>query len=71
ENVSFGFLEATPITIPRGPRINLNANFELDNTLEAPLAKGTKVGTLYVQLEGEEIPQYPLVTREEVESVSI
>ena len=70
ENVSLGILEDTPITIPRGQRKNLKANFELDKTLEAPLAKGTKVGTLFLQLEGEEIAQYPLVTLEEVEEGS-
>ena len=70
ENVSLGILEDTPITIPRGQHKNLKANFKLDNTLEAPLAKGTKVGTLFLQLEGEDIAQYPLVTLEEVEEGS-
>ncbi|NOU52559.1 D-alanyl-D-alanine carboxypeptidase [Pseudoalteromonas sp. JBTF-M23] len=66
ETVSLGILQDTPITIPRGQRKNLKANFELDKTLEAPLAKGSKVGTLFLQLEGEEIAQYPLVTLEEI-----
>ncbi|OHU85720.1 MULTISPECIES: serine hydrolase [Pseudoalteromonas] len=66
ETVSLGILQDTPVTIPRGQRKNLKANFELDKTLEAPIAKGTKVGTLFLQLEGEEIAQYPLVTLEEV-----
>lgn len=66
ETVSLGILEDTPITIPRGQRKNLKANFELDKTLEAPLAKGSKVGTLFLQLEGEEIAKYPLVTLEEI-----
>jgi D-alanyl-D-alanine carboxypeptidase (penicillin-binding protein 5/6) len=66
ETVSLGILQDTPITIPRGQRKNLKATFELDKTLEAPLAKGSKVGTLFLQIEGEEIAQYPLVTLEEV-----
>ncbi|WMN60532.1 serine hydrolase [Pseudoalteromonas xiamenensis] len=66
EEVSLGILQDTPITIPRGQRKNLKATFELDKTLEAPIAKGTKVGTLFLQLEGEEIANYPLVTLEEV-----
>ena len=70
ENVSLGILEDTPITIPRGQHKNLKANFELDDTLEAPLAKGTKVGTLFLQLEGEDIAQYPLVTLEEIQEGS-
>lgn len=70
ENVSLGILEDTPITIPRGQQQNLKANFKLDNILEAPLAKGSKVGTLFLQLDGEDIAQYPLVTLEEVEEGS-
>ncbi|MFY8298285.1 serine hydrolase [Pseudoalteromonas sp. SS15] len=70
ETVSLGILEDTPITIPRGQRKNLKANFELDKTLEAPLAKGTKVGTLFLELDGEEISRYPLVTLEEIEEGS-
>jgi D-alanyl-D-alanine carboxypeptidase (penicillin-binding protein 5/6) len=66
EEVSLGILQDTPITIPRGKRKDLKATFELDKTLEAPLAKGTKVGTLFLQLDGEEISKYPLVTLEEV-----
>ncbi|GEK08744.1 serine hydrolase [Pseudoalteromonas peptidolytica] len=67
ETVSLGIMEDTPITIPRGQSKNLKANFELDKTLEAPLAKGTKVGTLFLQLDGEDIAQYPLVTLEEIQ----
>lgn len=66
ETVSLGILEDTPITIPRGQMKNLKANFELDQTLEAPLAKGVTVGTLFLQLDGEDIAQYPLVTLEEI-----
>jgi serine-type D-Ala-D-Ala carboxypeptidase (penicillin-binding protein 5/6) len=70
ETVSLGILEDTPVTIPRGQHKNLKATFELDGTLEAPLQKGTKVGTLFLQLESEEIAKYPLVTLEEVEEGS-
>ncbi|KJY96017.1 MULTISPECIES: serine hydrolase [Pseudoalteromonas] len=67
ETVALGILEDTPITIPRGQQKNLEANFELDTTLEAPLEKGTKVGTLYLQLDGEDVANYPLVTLESIE----
>ncbi|WP_462157765.1 serine hydrolase [Pseudoalteromonas sp. GB56] len=67
ENVSLGILQDTPITIPRGQQKNLEANFELDTTLEAPIEKGTKVGTLYLRLAGEDIASYPLVTLESVQ----
>jgi D-alanyl-D-alanine carboxypeptidase (penicillin-binding protein 5/6) len=61
-----GINQDTPITIPRGQVKNLKANFELDKNLEAPLAKGEVVGKLYLQLEGEDVAEYPLVTLQEV-----
>lgn len=62
DTVDLGINQSTPITIPRGQVKNLEANFELDKSLEAPLAEGEVVGTLYLQLEGEDVAQYPLVT---------
>ncbi len=66
DTVDLGINQATPITIPRGQAENLEANFELDKKLEAPLAKGEVVGTLYIQLEGKDVAEYPLVTLQEV-----
>ena len=66
KEVDLGILTDTPITIPRGQRKNLKATFELDKQLEAPLAKGTVVGKVFLQLDGEDIAQYPLVTLQEV-----
>lgn len=65
-DVDLGILESTPITIPRGQRKNLEANFELSKQLTAPLAKGEVVGKLFLQLDGEDIAEYPLVTLQEV-----
>jgi D-alanyl-D-alanine carboxypeptidase (penicillin-binding protein 5/6) len=69
--VDLGILADAPITIPRGQRKNLKANFELNKQLEAPLAKGEVVGTLYLQLDGEDIAQYPLVTLQEINEGSL
>ena len=66
ETVDLGINQSTPITIPRGQAKNLQANFELNKRLEAPLAKGEVVGTLYLQLEGQDVASYPLVTLHEV-----
>nr|WP_246601140.1 D-alanyl-D-alanine carboxypeptidase family protein [Alteromonas antoniana] len=70
ETVDLGINQSTPITIPRGQAKNLEANFELDKKLEAPLAKGQVVGTLYIQLEGDDVATYPLVTLQEVQEGS-
>lgn len=64
--VDLGILESTPITIPRGQRKNLEANFELSKQLTAPLAKGEVVGKVFLQLNGEDIAEYPLVTLQEI-----
>ncbi|WP_286233148.1 serine hydrolase [Thalassotalea sediminis] len=66
KEVELGILENTPITIPRGQRKNLKANFELNKQLVAPLAKGEVVGTVFLQLDGEDIGQYPMVTLQEI-----
>jgi D-alanyl-D-alanine carboxypeptidase (penicillin-binding protein 5/6) len=71
KEVDLGILLDTPITIPRGQRKNLAANFELDQQLEAPLAKGTVVGKLFLRLDGEDIAEYPLVTLQEVNEGSL
>lgn len=67
DTVDLGITQDTPITIPRGKSKNLQANFELDKKLEAPLAKGEVVGKLYLQLDGEDVAEYPLVTLQEVQ----
>lgn len=66
ETVDLGINQSTPITIPRGQVKNLEANFVLDEKLEAPLAKGQVVGKLFIQLDGEDIAEYPLVALHEV-----
>jgi D-alanyl-D-alanine carboxypeptidase (penicillin-binding protein 5/6) len=67
DTVDLGINQDTPITIPRGQVKNLKANFELSKKLEAPISKGEVVGTLFLQLEGEDIAEYPLVTLHEVQ----
>lgn len=66
ETVDLGILQDTPINIPRGQSKLLEANFKLDKKLEAPITKGSVVGKLYLQIEGEDIAEYPLVTLQEV-----
>lgn len=67
DSVKLGINESTLMTIPRGQAGNLTATFQLSKELEAPLAKGTEVGTLSIELDGESIKTFPLVTLEEVQ----
>lgn len=67
DTVALGVTEPVIITLPKGQRNNLKANFELSQALEAPISKGTQVGTVYLQLDGKDIASYPLVTLHSVE----
>ncbi|MCG7532024.1 serine hydrolase [Psychrobium sp. MM17-31] len=67
DEVKLGITESTPLTIRRGQSKNLKASFELSKELEAPIAKGEQVGTVFIQLDGKDIASYPLVTLNEVE----
>ncbi|MDG1731684.1 MAG: serine hydrolase [Thalassotalea sp.] len=71
KEVDLGILADTAITIPRGQRKNLEANFELDTQLTAPIAKGEVVGKVFLQLNGEDVAEYPLVTLQEVNEGSM
>ena len=66
DTIKLGVLTDTPVTIFRGQAKNLKANFELDQDLVAPIAKGKTVGRVYFQLDGKDIAQFPLVTLNEV-----
>jgi D-alanyl-D-alanine carboxypeptidase (penicillin-binding protein 5/6) len=67
DEVKLGITQATPLTIRRGQSKNLKASFELSKELEAPIAKGTVVGNVFIQLDGKDIATYPLVALNEVE----
>lgn len=67
ETIKLGILDAVQVTIPRGQRKDLQADFTLDQELIAPVSKGQVVGTVYLKLNGEDIATYPLVALEQVE----
>ncbi|MCS4307996.1 D-alanyl-D-alanine carboxypeptidase (penicillin-binding protein 5/6) [Rheinheimera pacifica] len=66
ENIQLGILQSAQVTIPRGQRKNLQADFTLNQQLLAPITKGQQVGTIYLKLNGEDIATYPLVALEDV-----
>ncbi|WMS86567.1 D-alanyl-D-alanine carboxypeptidase family protein [Pleionea litopenaei] len=66
EQATLGVLEQTYLTIPRGKRQQLKANYVVENELEAPLAKGQVVGQIFFELEGEEVAKVPMVALEDV-----
>lgn len=66
DTVELGIANDAVITLPRGQRDNLKASIELNAELEAPVTKGVEVGIVSIQLEGETIASYPLVTLNDV-----
>ncbi len=71
DTIALGVAEDVVITLPKGQRDNLKANFELSQELQAPLAKGTQVGTVYIQLDGKDLASFPLVTLSSAEEGGI
>ena len=65
--VKLGLGESVLLTIPRGSKKNLKANYEFNKTLEAPISKGTEVGKVFFELDGERIQELPLVALETVQ----
>ena len=65
--LKLGLGEPVLLTIPRGSKNKLKANYELEEVLEAPLNKGQQVGTVFFELDGEVQMQLPLVALETVE----
>lgn len=67
DSLSLGVQDRVRMTIPRGGRDSLDAMMEIDQIIEAPVAKGDSYGQLVVKLDGEPLLQQPLVALESVE----
>ena len=68
EQMTLGVDRAVRMTIPRGSRDDLDAVMEIDQFIEAPIAKGESFGQLVVKLDGEVLLEQPLVALEAVEA---
>ncbi|WP_194756013.1 serine hydrolase [Aliidiomarina indica] len=62
DEIELGTADDVVVTLPRGQRQNVRANFVLDQSLDAPLAAGETVGQVNLTLNGEDIASFPLVT---------
>ena len=66
EQAKLGILEDLWMTIPRGKRQQLKANYVVNEELEAPLNKGQVVGKIFFQMDGKDIAEFPLVALEDI-----
>jgi D-alanyl-D-alanine carboxypeptidase (penicillin-binding protein 5/6) len=59
--ISLGVAQPLLVSTPRGKYDRLKATMDIPKVLEAPIAKGQKIGTVKVSLDGKTIAQQPLV----------
>ncbi len=65
--VRLGVAEPLLITVPRGRFESLKSSMEVPQNLIAPIAKGQKVGTIKLSLDGKQIVEAPLVAIDAVD----
>ncbi len=67
DEVQLGLAEPMLVSMPRGKYTQLKPAMDVPKTLVAPIAKGQKIGTVKVTLDGKIIAQRPLVALNAVE----
>ena len=65
--VKVGVTQPLLVSTPRGKYEQLKATMDLPKSLQAPIAKGQRIGTVKVMFDGKLIAQAPLVAQEAVE----
>jgi D-alanyl-D-alanine carboxypeptidase (penicillin-binding protein 5/6) len=65
--LSVGLIEGVTLTLPRGKKKTLQTAIEVDEEIVAPIAKGDKLGTLVMTLDGETVFESPVFALETVE----
>lgn len=58
------------LLIPKGKEKNITTEIKIDENLEAPVAKGQKVGNYIYKIDGEEVADYEITTNDFVEEMS-
>ncbi|GAA5069531.1 D-alanyl-D-alanine carboxypeptidase family protein [Lysobacter panacisoli] len=67
DEVQLGVAEPLLVTVQRGKYNQLKPMMDVPKTLVAPIAKGQKIGTIKVMLDGKVVSQRPLVALNAVE----
>lgn len=65
--IQLGLAEPLLITVPRGKYDRLKPMMDVPRTLVAPIAKGQKIGTVKVMLDGKVVAQRPMVALSAIE----
>ena len=67
DEVHLGVAEPMLVSTPRGKYNQLKPSMEIPKTLVAPIAKGQKIGTVKISLDGKVVAQRPLIALNAVE----
>ena len=67
DEVQLGVAEPMLVSTPRGKYAQLKPSMDIPKTLIAPIAKGQKIGTVKVTLDGKVVAERPLVALSAVE----
>jgi len=67
DQVRLGVAQPLLVSLPRGKYAQLKPTMDVPRTLVAPIAKGQKIGTVKVTLDGKVVAQAPLVALDAVE----
>ncbi|MDE2407970.1 MAG: D-alanyl-D-alanine carboxypeptidase [Xanthomonadaceae bacterium] len=67
DTVKVGVSQPLLVSTPRGKYDQLKASMDLPKSLQAPIAKGQRIGSVKVMLNGKQVAQAPLVALEAVE----
>lgn len=65
-SLRLGVADDVYITVPRGRMDELNAQMNIQKTIEAPVAAGKRLGTLKITLDGKVLDERPLVALEAI-----
>ncbi|MGF1887479.1 D-alanyl-D-alanine carboxypeptidase [Photobacterium profundum] len=71
DTISLGVENDTYVTLSRNDAKKVTANIELTKDLMAPIAIGDNVGSIFYQVNGEDVAEVPLVALETVEEGGI
>ncbi len=71
DQVAAGFGEAVRVTVPKGQAKKIEAEIEHIQPLVAPIAKGQRIGTLKVRLDGDLLAERPLLASDDVAAAGI
>jgi D-alanyl-D-alanine carboxypeptidase (penicillin-binding protein 5/6) len=66
KNLPLSLQQPLYVTIQRGRYDDLKAGMQVQPAIEAPVAKGTRLGTVTVTLDGETVAEVPLVASADV-----